>query len=78
VPFPEGDQPGLAQHVEMPRQVAVGERAQPLQLIECHARGTRDERGHDAEPRFLVERALQSIVRKAAVVHSRYFADQST
>jgi len=62
--LPDFDEPGLAQHVEVAAQVSVRERAQPLQLGEQDALGSRDERRHDPEPRLFVQHAVEALVRE--------------
>src|ERR1700677_2637368 len=42
------------QHAQMPAQVAVGERAQLLEIAEGQSFGITDQRGEHAEPRPLV------------------------
>ena len=62
VAFPDLDQAGLVQDLEVPAQVAVGQVAEFFQVREDNATGLGDQRGHDAEPCFFVEDALEAIV----------------
>src|SRR3982750_1887562 len=62
--FPHVDEASLAQHVEMTTQITVRQRAQTFQFSEAQPCGAGDERRHEAEPRLLMEHALQPFIRK--------------
>ena len=64
--LPDFDESRLFQHVEMPAQVAVGQRAEPLEIREQQPLGPHDERRHDPEPRLLVQHALEAVVGEAS------------
>jgi hypothetical protein len=64
--LPHFHERGLAQHVEMTAEIAVGERAESAQLGELQTVGMRDERRQDAEPRLFVQRAIESFISKPA------------
>src|SRR5271157_1538050 len=65
-PFPDLDEAGLVEDLEMTAEVAVGQVAQLLEVREDDAARIGDQRGHDAEPGLLVEDSLQALVSKAA------------
>src|SRR5271157_5762564 len=65
-PFPDLDEAGLVEDLEMTAEVAVGQVAQLLEVREDDAARVGDQRGHDAEPGLLVEDSLQALVSKAA------------
>lgn len=65
-PFPDFNESRPPQQIEMPAQIAVGERTQALQLGEHEPFRMDDQRRHDAKPGFLVQRPLEAFVREAA------------
>ena len=64
--LPDLDEPRLLQHLQLAAQVAVGERAQRLEVVEQQARVVARERREDAEPGLLVDDALEAVVRVPA------------
>jgi len=62
--LPHFNESGFAQHVEMPAQIAIGQRTQPLQLGEEHSLRSSHERCHDPEPRLLVKNTVEALVCK--------------
>src|SRR5439155_8424633 len=52
--------------LQVPAQVAVGQQAQFLQVVEQQALWVRDQRGHDPQTGLLVDDAFQAVVGEAA------------
>src|SRR5665213_2493305 len=57
---------GVLQHAQVPAQVAVGQCAKLLQIDKRQTFGVRDQRRENAEPRALVNHAVQPFVCEAA------------
>jgi hypothetical protein len=69
--FPDIDNAGLPQHLEVPAQIAVSETAKPLEIGEEPSLSPGQKRNHDAESRFFVERPIEAFVGEAAVIGRR-------
>ena len=63
-PFPHLDEAGFFEDVEMPAQVTVRQRAEPLEIREEEALRSHDERRHNAQTCLLVQHAFEAVVRK--------------
>lgn len=48
----------------MPTEIAVGQRAEPLQFRKGEPFGMHDEGRHDSQSRFFVQGALEAVVRE--------------
>src|SRR5438046_889546 len=64
--LPDLDEAGFAENLQVPAQVAVGQGAQILQIVEDQARRMRRQRGDDAQARFLMNHAVEPFIGKPA------------
>src|SRR3954447_1963720 len=75
------DEASLLEHLQMARQIGVGEPAQLLEVGEGKALRMRHQRGQQAEPGLLVDDAIEALVgkRRAAVsLRHRSLRSQNT
>src|SRR5262249_1375876 len=70
-PLPYLDEAGFFENLKVPAQVAIGEGAQLLQFAEQQTVRIDEERGQNAEPRLLVDDAVEAVVGEAAFVSAR-------
>src|SRR5579863_5895368 len=56
------------QHLQVPAQVAVGQRAKLLQVGKAQAARIGDQRREDAQPRALVDGAIQPLIREPSLI----------
>src|SRR5262245_31913403 len=71
VTFPHLDQSRLLQDRQVPTQVAVGEGAEALEVVEQKPVGSPEQAGEDAEPGLLVDDPVESLVRVPARLTAR-------
>jgi hypothetical protein len=64
--FPDFDDTGSVQDLEMPAQIAVGQAAQLLQIGKETSVTAGQQRRQDPESRAFVERAIETFVREAS------------
>ena len=58
---------GLMERLQMPTEVAVGQRTQVLQLVEQPTFRLCGQRGEDAQPRLLVQQPVEALVGETTV-----------
>src|SRR3569832_627242 len=64
------DETGLLQHLQMPGEIAVGQAAELLEIGEGQPLRMAHQRGQKAEPRFLMDHAVEAVIGKRRAVLS--------
>src|SRR5262249_50336347 len=68
ITLPDLHQSRVAQDLQMPAQVAVGQGAEFLEIVKHQPAGMRGKRRDDAKPGLFVDETIQPVVGKAAAV----------
>src|SRR5665213_2601445 len=72
MPFQDLNHLSFLQHAQMSTQIAIGQSAQFLEIVERQSLGTGYQRRQDAQPGTLVDDTVKSLIGKATFAGRRF------